>query len=228
MLKNHVDELEKMPDELEKMTDDDVEEEVEEEEEEEKEEDTSLRNNDVLNKYQEAARIANAVFEELVTAIEPGKTPNELCLLGDNAINEKLKGIFNKKVNGEFIPKGVAFPTCISVNECVAHNTPLSSEVQPPLQETDTVKIDLGVYIGGFVAVIADTVVVNNKQPNPETPIGGRLGDAYMATIHAADVCSKMIKPGNNNLMVTEALVKIAEAYEVKHVQGTLTHNMKK
>ena len=47
-------------------------------------------------------------------------------------------------------------------------------------------------------------------------------------TINAADVCTKMMKPGNNNLMVTRALEEIAKAYEVNHVNGTLTYNMKK
>lgn len=55
--------------------------------------------------------------------------------------------------------KGVAFPTCVSVNECVCHNSPLPSEPQEPIKEGDVVKVDLGVHIDGYVAVVAHTVV---------------------------------------------------------------------
>ena len=34
------------------------------------------------------------------------------------------------QVKGAAIDKGVAFPTCVSVNECVCHNSPLASEPQ--------------------------------------------------------------------------------------------------
>ena len=37
--------------------------------------------------------------------------------------------------------QGVAFPTCVSVNECVCHNSPLESDAQPPLAEGDVVKV---------------------------------------------------------------------------------------
>jgi methionine aminopeptidase len=36
------------------------------------------------------------------------------------------------QVKGRTIEKGVAFPTCVSVNECVCHNSPLNSEAQVP------------------------------------------------------------------------------------------------
>lgn len=56
--------------------------------------------------------------------------------------------------------KGLAFPTCISINNCVCHFSPLRSEPDVKLADGDVVKVDLGVHIDGFIAVGAHTHVV--------------------------------------------------------------------
>ena len=48
----------------------------------------------------------------------------ELCKMGDAAINEAVGGLY-KKVKD--MKKGVAFPTCVSVNECVCAFSPMDS-----------------------------------------------------------------------------------------------------
>ena len=53
------------------------------------------------------------------------------------------------------ISSGVAFPTCISVNNVICHYTPLLSEPDTCLQDGDLVKMDLGAHIDGFIAVVA-------------------------------------------------------------------------
>lgn len=42
------------------------------------------------------------------------------------------------------------------------------------------------------------------------------------------EVCQRMIKPGNTNTQVTEALNKISKAYDVNMLQGILMHQMKR
>lgn len=46
-------------------------------------------------------------------------------------------------VNGNFlfVPPGIAFPTCISVNNCVCHFSPLLSEPDITLNDGDLVKM---------------------------------------------------------------------------------------
>ena len=41
-------------------------------------------------------------------------------------------------------------------------------------------------------------------------------------------VAARLIKPGNTNAMVTAAVKKVAEAYGVKPMGGTLMHQMKR
>lgn len=61
--------------------------------------------------------------------------------------------------------KGIAFPTCVSVNNICAHYSPLVSDANETEKETatlkegDVVKIDLGVHIDGYIALVGHTVV---------------------------------------------------------------------
>ena len=45
----------------------------------------------------------------------------------------KLAGIFKAKKGGKTVDKGLSFPTCLSVNECVCHYSPLHSDTQVTL-----------------------------------------------------------------------------------------------
>jgi len=94
----------------------------------EPEEDTTLANSDVVTKYQESARIANEVLKEMMALVIPGAKVLDLCRAGDAAIEAKCATIFKKKEKGKVVEKGVAFPVCVSINECVCNVSPLSSE----------------------------------------------------------------------------------------------------
>ena len=52
---------------------------------------------------------------------------------------------------------GIAFPCCISVNNCICHYSPLSHDPDTVLKEGDLAKIDMGAHIDGFIAVVAHT-----------------------------------------------------------------------
>ncbi len=53
-----------------------------------------------------------------------GKSVAELCALGDNTINELLSKVYK----GKKMEKGIAFPTCISINNCCGHFSPLKED----------------------------------------------------------------------------------------------------
>lgn len=196
-------------------------------EEDDEEAATSLSNSDVCTKYREAAKIANLALTGLVQQCEPGALVNELCKFGDQVITQKCETIFRGKVKGKPIDKGVAFPTCVSVNECVCHNSPLESDAQPPLAEGDVVKLDVGCYIDGYIANAAHTVVVG-AQPTPEAPMTGPQADCFMAAYLASEVAIKLMRPGNKNAQVTRAIAKVAEAFGCAPISGVLSHQMKR
>lgn len=94
----------------------------------EPEEDTTLANSDVVTKYQEAARIANEVLKEMMALAVPGAKVLDMCRAGDAAIDAKCAMIFKKNEKGKPVEKGVAFPVCVSINECVCNVSPLATE----------------------------------------------------------------------------------------------------
>lgn len=63
---------------------------------------------------------------------------------------EKIKNTMTGKKSKK-IEKGIAFPTCISVNNVCGHYSPLKDE-SSTLNNGDLAKIDLGVHIDGYIA----------------------------------------------------------------------------
>jgi len=99
---------------------------------------TPPQSSDAVNKSREASQIASQVLDGVLTQVLAGKRPVELCAFGDALIEKLVAPLYKTKKSVE---KGVAFPTCISVNNCVAHYSPLESEDKVELKEGDVVKM---------------------------------------------------------------------------------------
>lgn len=195
----------------------------------EEDEELDLGNSDVCTKYREAGKIANMALEGVITQCTAGAVVLDICKFGDAVVTKSCAGIYRAKKNGQTVEKGIGFPTCISVNECVCHNSPLESEAanQPVLADGDIVKIDLGVHIDGFIAVVAHTLVVGSTA-SAEAPHDGPLGNIFSAAHVCSEVATKMVRPGNTNMQVAAALKQAAETYGVNLIAGTLSHQMKR
>ena len=68
---------------------------------------------------------------------------------------------FSTPEGEEKIEKGIAFPTCISVNRTVCHFSALAGDATK-LKEGDVAKIDIGVHIDGHIGQVAHTVFVQS------------------------------------------------------------------
>ncbi|KAL3918320.1 MAG: hypothetical protein SGPRY_006058 [Prymnesium sp.] len=192
-------------------------------EEENEEESNDLTKADIVTKYRCAGDIANSVLQQLLAAVKPGATCVELCSLGDRLVDEAVSKIYNKKAEGgKKIEKGSAFPTCISVNHCVGHYSPLLSEDKVVLEEGDVVKIDLGVHVDGYIATLAHTVLCGSPAA------AGRKADVIQAAYQAAELAQRMYKEGCANSEITEMISKVAADFKCNPVEGVLSHQMKK
>ena len=98
----------------------------------------ALQSGDAVNKSREASQIASQVLDGVLTQVVVGKRPVELCSFGDALIERLVAPLYKTKKSVE---KGIAFPTCISVNSCVAHYSPLESEDKVLLKDGDVVKM---------------------------------------------------------------------------------------
>ncbi|PSC67049.1 proliferation-associated 2G4-like [Micractinium conductrix] len=118
--------------------------------------------------------------------------------------------------------KGIAVPTCISVNNCVGHYSPLHDNTAE-LKEGDLVKIDLGCHIDGYIAQAAHSLVVAS---DPAAPVTGRAADAIACAQTCFDAAARLIRPGKKSGEVAPVLGKIAEAYGCNLVDGVMTYEM--
>ncbi|KAI3441406.1 Peptidase_M24 domain-containing protein [Psidium guajava] len=185
---------------------------------EREEKELDLTSPDVVTKYKSAAEIVNKALQLVISECKPKGKVVDICEKGDSFIREQTGNMY-KNVKKK-IERGVAFPTCISVNNTVCHFSPLASD-ETVLEEGDVLKIDMGCHIDGFIAVVAHTHVLQ------EGPVMGRAGDVIAAANTAAEVALRLVRPGKNNKDVTEAINKVAAAYDCKIVEGVLSHQLK-
>ena len=207
------------------------EEEEEEEIEEEVEEEEDVVGEDfakdprAFSYLQDAGRIADEVLQSTITKCKPSANIYEICLQSDELIREKLSKIYTKK---KFI-KGVAFPTCISLNEVCGNYAPLNELSDDPheyknLSEGDVAKITLGVEINGFAAIVAHTIIVTDKNEK----INGKKADVILAAYNSIQTALRLMTKENTNNKITNTISKICENYNVNPIEGVLSHRMKR
>lgn len=175
----------------------------------------------VVTKYKMGGDIANQALRLVVEAAKPGASVLSLCEKGDLYIMAETGKVFKKEKE---MKKGIAFPTSVSVNNCVCHFSPLKSDPDHTLKDGDLVKIDLGVHVDGFIANVAHSFVVGASKENPIT---GRKADVVKAAHLCAEAALRLVKPGNQNTQVTEAWNKIAQSFKCSPIEGMLSHQLK-
>lgn len=104
----------------------------------EKEVGTTIAEDLVVTKYKMASEITNRVLKELVEKCVPNSSVTELCSLGDQRLAEETEKVFKNKKD---LKKGTAFPTCLSVNNCICHFSPLKSDPDYVIKDGDLIKV---------------------------------------------------------------------------------------
>ena len=165
-----------------------------------------------------ASEITQRVLREVIDRCLPGASIKETCIFGDKRLDEETLRVFKKDKD---VKKGIAFPTCLSINNYICHFSPLISDPDMILKDDDVVKIDLGCHVDGYVAVVAHTLVVGATR---EKKVTGRRADCILAAYHAAEAALRLVKPKESNTAVTEMIDRIAQAYHCKPVEGKARH----
>eukprot|EP01126_Amoeba_proteus_P050177 TRINITY_DN5908_c0_g1_i3.p1 TRINITY_DN5908_c0_g1~~TRINITY_DN5908_c0_g1_i3.p1 ORF type:complete len:286 (-),score=33.40 TRINITY_DN5908_c0_g1_i3:564-1385(-) len=173
-----------------------------------------LDNPRVQCKYKAAAEIANNVMVALIAYIKPGRRVLDICIHGDSLIEEMCQSSKESE-------KGVAFPTCVSINNCSAHMCPLEEDEAVIVRTGDLVKVDLGVQIGGYPSVCAHTWIISQKES-----ISDKRADLIMAAFYASECALRLLAPGNTNTYVTSIIKKCCDVFHVKPVESVLSHRM--
>ncbi|XP_010879916.2 proliferation-associated protein 2G4a [Esox lucius] len=175
----------------------------------------------VVTKYKMGGDIANQALCVVIEAAKSGVSVLSLCEKGDAYIMAETGKVFRKEKE---LKKGIAFPTSVSVNNCVCHFSPLKSDPDYILKDGDLVKIDLGVHVDGFISNVAHSFIVGATK---EAPVTGRKADVIMAAHLCAEAALRLVKPGNQNSQVTEAWNNIAKSFKCTAIEGMLSHQLK-
>ncbi|QDZ24836.1 metallopeptidase [Chloropicon primus] len=188
------------------------------------EEELDLSDSDVVTKYKAAAEITNKTLKYVLDSIAPGVSVVELCESADALLDTEIEKVFNKPTKEGMIEKGVAFPTCLSINNCCGHFSPMGSD-NTVIKEGDLVKVDVGCHIDGWVSVAAHTVVAQEDKTKPVT---GRAADVIAAARDAFQVALRTIRPGKLTTEASDKFGDVCKAYDCTMLDGVLTHVQKR
>jgi len=173
----------------------------------------------ILDKTKAAADVCNAALEFAITKCVNGADISTVCGETDAFIVEELAKTFSNKKSKK-LERGIAFPTCISVNQICGHYSPCPDD-STSLKTEDLVKIELGAHIDGYAANAGHTIVVGNKAK-------GKQADVILAAYDAFLAATRTIKAGSTNQEVTANIASVMADYEVNAMQGVLSHKVKK
>lgn len=78
------------------------------------------------------------ILKQVIDKCVAGASVREICEYGDNLLTEETNKVFKKEKE---LKKGIAFPTCVSVNNCICHFSPVPSESDYTIKDEDVVKV---------------------------------------------------------------------------------------
>ena len=184
----------------------------------------------VLEKYKRAATIAQSTLAHLLSLLhtpqQPPLTVVALCTAGDSHIASEVSKVYAKEKKME---KGIAFPTCVSINHIVGHASPLSGADNGggSVQTGDVVKFDIGVHFDGYAAALAHTTIAPaHSSSTPAPKVTGKPADVISALSVCYDAIMRCIRPGGKSGQVSSVIAKVCADFGVNAVQGVLSHSL--
>ena len=117
---------------------------------------------DIVTKYNVAASICGKVYLELKEKIKSGeRNLKDISTYGNKRITGELETMYKKEKD-----KRIAFPVSISLNNCLGnyvYDYQNSNSEYNTIKDTDVIKIELGVCIGGCISVLCETFTLDDN-----------------------------------------------------------------
>ena len=155
-----------------------------------------MENQIMMDDLRKAGDIHKQVRNYIYPYIKPNMKISKLCSLIEDKIIDITKCNNNKG--------GIAFPTGISINNVIAHDT-VNMEDQRIFKDNDICKIDFGVHINGRIIDSAFTYSFNDRY----RALIDATKDATMSAI-------KMIGPDTLCNDVSKHIQEVIESYELE------------
>jgi methionyl aminopeptidase len=110
--------------------------------------------NDNITDMRKAAEGHRQVRRYIQNTLKIGERIEDVC----ERLENKTRELF-KNINGH---AGIGFPTGFSINNCVAHDSPIYGDNRI-IQKNDIIKIDFGTHVNGYIIDSAFTVAWNEE-----------------------------------------------------------------
>jgi curved DNA binding protein len=170
----------------------------------------------VLNKFQAAAELANKALLFSIDLCKVEAPIHEICKKTDAYMQDLLGTIYKDGKTS----KGIAFPTSISPNGIVCHYSPADDTDEPKvLIKGDLVKIELGIHIDDFPALVGTTLC-----------IGGEPSEEQLNLISAAHLGAELylrqLKDGVSNEQVSRPILDLCADFGVNFIEGLMSHQV--
>ena len=150
-----------------------------------------------------AAECHKIVRRNIQDYIKPGVSILEIC----NRIERNVKELFGRNDS----KAGSAFPTGVSINEIICHDTANSGDVRT-IGYNDICKVDFGTHVNGMIIDSAFSVAFNPEYEK-------LLEASYEATWTGI----KMAGPDSSIYDISSAIKEVIESYEVT-IKGKTYH----
>jgi methionyl aminopeptidase len=154
---------------------------------------------EILDKYIEAGKIAAQVLEYGKSLVKPGILAIEIAEKVDKKIAE--------------LKAKPAFPVNISINDIAAHWHPQIND-KTMIKENDYVKVDVGVHVDGYIGDTASTVRIAGKD---------KLIECSEKMLEKALI---MFKPGTTIGDIGEAIENVAKEYGFNPIRNLTGHSL--
>lgn len=164
----------------------------------------------IFNKYKTAADILNNAIKLAKNMIIPNTKIYDISSACDEYIKLELGKTYKN------LKKGLALPTCISVNQIVCHYSP-DSENDYQLKKDDIVRIEMACYIEEYVVSTGETLQVEN---NSITEL-----DEMKAAKLALSTGLKMIEPFMETKKFDNIIKEIAQLYGLELLERPYVFN---
>lgn len=116
----------------------------------------TLEDNSFLKDYRKAAEVHRQVRRWVQEAVKPGWSLTDIAVGIEDGVRALLDN--NGLEPGKGLESGLAFPTGLSLNNCIAHYTPNPGQKEVILQHGDVMKVDFGVHVNGWIVDSAFTM----------------------------------------------------------------------
>lgn len=192
-------------------------------------EDETTRRQDVVTKYKAAGKLVDEVLEFVVEKCIEGSNTYALCVAGDEELKRRAVGVFSKAKgeDGKKVPRGIAFPVTVSVNNMLCNHSPAQESHAVTLKGGDVVKVHMGVHVDGYPVSAARTIIVA-RPAEVEVAIPTSVCNTVEASRVALLSVIHMLRPGAENADITDYIARVGAHYDVEAVEGVLSTRTKR